>query len=96
MKKYIAGIMCVFVLCCTGPAFGEGRDHGGGHGYYHDNHGDRHQGYYHSGWGFGFYAPAVTVVTPLYPAYYPPVPRCRYIDVYDAWGNFRGQERVCD
>ena len=57
MKKYIAGIMCVFVVCCAGPAFGAGRDHGArafeettenGHGYYHHgNHGNNHNGYHH-------------------------------------------------
>ena len=104
MKKYITTIICVLVLCCAGPVFAEGRDHGRGHeGNYGNHHGSNHgyyqhsnHGYHPSGWGYGFYTPAITVVTPGYPVYYPPVVRCRYIDVYDAWGNFRGQERICD
>ena len=105
MKKYIAAIVFVFVVCCSGLAFGDGRDygrghsdnHGNGHGYYqHDNHDNDHHGYRHDGWGYGFYAPAVAIIPPMYPAYYPPVPRCRYIDVFDAWGNYMGQERICD
>jgi hypothetical protein len=102
MKKYITGIICVLIVCCAGTAFGSDRNHGrgqGGHGhgsYHHDNRGYSHHGYSHAGWGYGFYAPAVPVVAPVYPVYYTPVVRCRYITVYDAWGNYRGQERVCD
>ena len=107
MKKYIAGIICVLIVCCAGPAFGSGRDQGRGHeghgnGYsHHGNNGHNHDsyhhhGYYGPGWGYGFYAPAVTVVAPVYPAYYAPVVRCRYSNLYDAWGNYMGQERVCD
>jgi hypothetical protein len=32
----------------------------------------------------------------VYPAYYAPVMRCRYSNLYDAWGNYMGQERVCE
>ena len=102
--------MSVFVLCFTGLAFGEGSNHGSGHSgnhesydrngheYYHNSqHGSHYNGYrnnHHNDWAYGFYAPD-RIITQCYPAYYPPVQRCRYMSVFDSWGNYMGRERIC-
>ena len=111
MKKYISIIMSVFVLCFTGLAFGEGGNHegghsgdhgsydGNGHGYDHNSHhGNNYNGYHnnnHNDWAYGFYSPGGAVIVQSYPAYYPPVQRCGYVNVFDSWGNYMGQERIC-
>lgn len=105
MKKYIVSIMCVFVLCFTGMAFGEGRGHGRGpsdHNRGHDGnrHGNYHDGYHnsnHNPWNYGFWAGVGPVVMTSYPpVYYPPVQRCQYVDLFDTWGNYMGRQKICN
>ncbi len=99
MKRIVACMIFIAALCCTtGTAFGRS-DHGRGHyenrghrsGYHHNDYHHGHHG--GTSWSVGFYAPAV-IVAPPPPVYYPVV-QCRYIDVFDAWGNYRGREQVC-
>jgi hypothetical protein len=89
MKKYIATMIAIVALCCAGTAFAGGGGRGGSH------HGGHH-GSHHTSWYVGIYASPVAVVTPVYRTYYYPPVYCRYIDVYDEWGNYLGQERICD
>ncbi|MEI6127783.1 MAG: hypothetical protein WCQ99_14650 [Pseudomonadota bacterium] len=104
MKKYTVSIICVFVLCFSGLAFGEGRGHGRGdsghsRGYDDNRHGNHDNGYHnnHNPWDYRYWAAVGPVVITNYPpVYYTPVQRCQYVDLFDAWGNYMGRERVCN
>ena len=103
MKKFY--IICIILLCFTSLAFGEGRgrddrgndSHRGNHGNredYHHNNNNSWNNHHYNSWNVWIGPVAV----PYYYEYYtpPPPPPCRYIYLYDHWGNYVGRERVCD
>jgi len=50
------------------------------------------------GWGpaIGLGIAAGVIGTAAYAATAPGYRSCRYVERYDAWGNYRGTRRVCD